>query len=174
MDECYLCLRITSEKILEIAKLVTDTEKEAKKLAMEAYEVIPAVYKENPTLLCGRSAKIIIAGLFYIIGFSKSKHISFQKLKQSLSVTPPSVNGAYRILLKSEYVRKRFGIRKLERDESLYSRFSNILYKEKEIEKFRENRKRKGKRKETIRNRYDDLDKSLSLGLRKMLRKHRT
>jgi len=97
-DVCYLCLRITREEVLKMAHLIWPDGQTAREIASEASDIIRETYLRNPTLLCGKSSRAIVAGLFYILGIEHAAPVTQRRLER-LEVTSQSIRKSYRFLL---------------------------------------------------------------------------
>lgn len=69
-DKCYLCIRVPAEEVLKMSHFIWDDNKElGRKIGLEASRIVEETYHMNPTIFCGKSRKVILGGLFYLMGF---------------------------------------------------------------------------------------------------------
>jgi len=82
--EYWICRRITPQCVLNLAhKTWEEDPKAAGKVALEAYEIIRLGYAENPPFFCGKKAKSIVSGLFFILSL---KHDGAKKTQREIAI----------------------------------------------------------------------------------------
>ena len=69
MSNCWVCLRITPKKTLQLAHKIWSNGDTAREIGSEASEIIEQAYRKNPVFFSGRSSRGILSGLFYLLGF---------------------------------------------------------------------------------------------------------
>lgn len=74
-SQCWVCLRITPEKTLKLAhEIWSEDPVTARKIGLEASEIIEQAYRKNPVFFSGSTARKILSGLLYLLGLRhKSK-----------------------------------------------------------------------------------------------------
>ena len=73
-ENCWVCLRITPKKTLQLAHKIWSNGDTAREIGSEASEIIEQAYRKNPVFFSGRSSRGILSGLFYLLGLKhKSK-----------------------------------------------------------------------------------------------------
>lgn len=105
-DVCYLCLRIPASEVLRLAHKLWQDPEVARRVGLEAAKIIREVYRKNPTYLCGRQKRSILAGLFYYLGVVRKQRMSQKDVAEVVHVAEATVrNGAqhwYRLFHGSE------------------------------------------------------------------------
>jgi len=76
-DKCYICLRIGYKRILSHASKLWKDEKTAKKIALASARLINKANNADRFFFCGKGAKSILSGLFYLLSFRF--HIPFKQ-----------------------------------------------------------------------------------------------
>jgi transcription initiation factor TFIIIB Brf1 subunit/transcription initiation factor TFIIB len=75
-------------------------------MGLEAAAIIREVYRRNPTYLCGRQKRSIIAGLFYYLGVVRKERVSQRDISKVLGVVGVTVRNSakhwYRLFYGSE------------------------------------------------------------------------
>lgn len=98
-EKCFLCKRIKSKTVFELAHKLWSNKKVAHKIAELSVTAIKSIYKASPTALCGCKSKVIVVGLLYIYGFVTNNPVTQNKIWDVTEVVPPSTKNIYRKLL---------------------------------------------------------------------------
>ena len=93
-DVCYLCLRIPASEVLKLAHRLWQDPEVARRMGLEAAEIIREVYKKNPTYLCGRGKNSILAGLFYYLGVIHKEQLAQKDVASVLGLWDVTVRNS--------------------------------------------------------------------------------
>jgi len=100
--KCWVCLRITPEITLKQAHRAWKEQRDAaRKIGLEASEIIEKAYHENPFFFCHKLGKTVLSGLFYLLAFRHNAPTTQRKLAEALGVTDVTVRNSYAVWLKT-------------------------------------------------------------------------
>ncbi len=98
-SQCYACLRINPQTVFNYSHRIFE-KKDAHVIAAETSDVIRTMYEKAPWTLSGKHAKLIIAGLFYILGVKYQCRVSQRKIAFGCGVTEQGVRANYMNLMR--------------------------------------------------------------------------
>jgi len=100
-SKCYVCLRITPEYVLKTAHKVWEEDPEtARKIGLKASEIVEQGYRRNPIFFCGSSAKRVLGGLFYLLGFQYEAPKTIAEVNSVMACSYVTIKSGYREWLK--------------------------------------------------------------------------
>lgn len=99
VERCWLCLRITPKQIFSAAHAIWKDYSLAHEISALLSSEIWGIYARNPTALCGKPGRTIIAGGLYIIGIAKNSPESQFRISRILKCTESGLRLEYRTLL---------------------------------------------------------------------------
>ena len=101
IERNHILSRIGQESILSFAQEIwRDQHSVAAKITSEALNVICETYQTNPAFFSGKSAKGILGGLFYLLGYRFSMVKTQKEIARSLNATDMTIRASYRVWLK--------------------------------------------------------------------------
>ena len=104
----YRCTagRETTSEVLKVAHRIWQDPEIARRMGLEAASIIREVYRRNPTYLCGRQKRSILAGLFYYLGVVREERARQKDIAEVLGVVGVTVRNSakhwYRLFCGSE------------------------------------------------------------------------
>lgn len=100
-EVCWLCLRTSVEKILEVSRrLFSEDIKTAHRIGMKAAELLKQAYLKDPPALCGRKTSALIAGAMYVACLLEDEWKAQWEVAEACEITETSVRNSYRLLIK--------------------------------------------------------------------------
>jgi len=94
---CYVCFRITPLQVLAWSLKVWGSKPQVgRRIGGEACRVIRRAYFEKPWFFCGKHAKPLVAGLFYILGWKYDVRQTEYQLAEALDISEASIRRSYR------------------------------------------------------------------------------
>lgn len=117
---CWLCLRITPEKIFALSHQCFEDDQDAYIIAKQSCLIISESYKRNPIIFCGRRTKTTLSGLFYLIGKKAYNNMTQRHLAETLDISEVGVRESYKrwLIFFRELIMTSKEIREIEARES--------------------------------------------------------
>jgi len=105
-ESCFLCLRITPEKVLSKAHKIWANGNLARNIALESSALIRKAYAKKPTFFCGKKPSGVLCSLFYLLGIKHDAIISQEELAMFFGISKATVKANVRRWLDilSEYL----------------------------------------------------------------------
>ena len=93
--------RIPMEEVLAAAHTVWHEKATADIVALSTVEILSGTYKRKFVFFNGKSAKSLVGGLFYILGFRYDAPKRQRELADKLGTTDVTIRGAYKQWLET-------------------------------------------------------------------------
>ncbi len=88
--------RISFEELLAAAHLVWGDKATAEKIAVNTYSILNHVEKRKKIFYCGRKARALVGGLFYLMGYKYDNVKKQTELADKLGTSDVTIRASYR------------------------------------------------------------------------------
>jgi len=72
-------------------KVFSEDHETARKIGLESCQIIKQAYAEKPIFFCGKTAKGIVSGLFYLLSFKHKLEVTKRELAEALEITEATI-----------------------------------------------------------------------------------
>jgi hypothetical protein len=93
--------RIPAEEVQAAASLIWPDKSVADKIALNAVEIISQTYARDFSFFNGKTAKNLVGGLFFILGFRYGHHVKQRVLADILGTSDVTVRASYKSWLRT-------------------------------------------------------------------------
>jgi hypothetical protein len=111
--------RISFDELLAASQIIWSDKKTVEKVAKNSYSILNHVQKRKVTFYCGRKARAIVGGLFYLLGYRFDDVKKQNELADKLSTSDVTIRLSYRKWLTEFPDLFEDVIEKLAQDENL-------------------------------------------------------